>query len=138
MAKVYISRIAYFTAAHRLQNDNQSVEWNKATFGGCNHENWHGHNYELEVTICGEPSPDTGFVMNLVDLKQILKTRIMDKCDHKNLNLDVDFLQGIHPTTENMCIAFWKEIEQDLPEGVQLHKVFIRETRNNSAFYLGE
>ena len=137
MALVYVTRKVRFNAAHRLHNPAKPDEWNRDTFGVCNNPNWHGHNYVLEVTVAGEPDAETGFVIDLADLKQIMNERVVDKCDHRNLNIDVDFMEGIMPSTENFAIAVWKELEDALPAG-RLHKVRLEETDNNSAEYYGE
>lgn len=137
MALVYVTRKAHFNAAHRLHNPNRSDDWNRETFGVCNNPNWHGHNYVLEVTVAGEPDEETGFVIDLADLKRIVEETVIDKCDHRNLNLDVDFMKGIMPSTENFAIAIWRELEEALPSG-RLHKVRLEETNNNSAEYYGE
>ncbi|MEX0748007.1 MAG: 6-carboxytetrahydropterin synthase [Rhodothermales bacterium] len=137
MALVYVTRKARFNAAHRLHNPEKSEQWNRETFGKCNNPNWHGHNYVLEVTVAGQPDPDTGYVVDLGRLKQIINDRVISKCDHANLNLDVDFLMGILPSTENFAVAVWKELENAIPTG-RLHRVRIRETDNNSAEYYGE
>lgn len=134
---VYVTRKVRFNAAHRLHNPNKSDDWNAETFGVCNNPNWHGHNYVLEVTVAGEPDETTGFVIDLADLKSIVNERVVDKCDHRNLNLDVEFMQGIMPSTENFAIAIWKELEGALPSG-KLHKIRLEETDNNSAEYYGE
>ncbi|SHK60837.1 6-carboxytetrahydropterin synthase [Rhodothermus profundi] len=137
MPTVYVTRRVRFSAAHRLHNPARSEAWNQKTFGLCNHPNWHGHNYVLEVTVAGEPDPETGFVLNLSHLKEILETCILKKLDHKNLNLDVDFLQGVIPTTENLAIAIWRELESALPKG-RLHCVRLYETEHNYVEYYGE
>jgi len=137
MPTVYVTRTVRFNAAHRLHNPNKSDEWNRQTFGKCNNPNWHGHNFTLDVTVAGEPNPDTGFVIDLAELKRIIEEKIVSKVDHANLNLDVDFLQGIMPSTENFAIAVWKELEHALPAG-RLHTVRIRETENNVVEYRGE
>jgi len=137
MAQVYVTRKVRFNAAHRLHNPDKSDEWNRAQFGVCNNPNWHGHNYVLEVTVAGEPDEETGFVIDLAELKQIVMERVVDKCDHRNLNLDVDFMQGMMTSTENFAIAIWKELEGHLPSG-RLHCVRLEETDNNSAEYYGE
>ena len=137
MAIVYVRRRVRFNAAHRLHNPIKSDAWNQETYGVCNSPNWHGHNYVLEVTVAGEPDPDSGYVMDLGVLKQILEEKIISKCDHKNLNLEVDFLQGIIPSSENLVIAFWKELEHALPAG-RLHLIRLYETENNVAEYRGE
>ena len=137
MAKVYITRKMQFNAAHRLHNAKKSDEWNTTTFGKCNSPNWHGHNYTLEITVAGEPNPDTGYVVDLGDLKKVVEDRVISKLDHSNLNLDVDFLEGVLPSSENLAIQIWKQIEPHLPAGT-LHSVRLRETDNNSAEYRGE
>ena len=137
MALVYVTRKARFNAAHRLHNPGKSDEWNRNTFGKCNNPNWHGHNYILEVTVVGEPDPETGYVVDLSDLKKIIQEKVISKCDHANLNMDVDFLKGIMPSTENFAVAVWKELDGALPGG-RLHCVRLVETDNNSAEYYGE
>jgi 6-pyruvoyltetrahydropterin/6-carboxytetrahydropterin synthase len=137
MAKVYITRKMHFNAAHRLHNPSKSDEWNAKTFGKCNSPNWHGHNYVLEVTVAGDPDPETGYVVDLGDLKKVVEDRVISKLDHSNLNLDVDFLQGVMPSTENLTIQIWNQIERHLPAGI-LHSVKLRETDRNSAEYRGE
>lgn len=134
---VYVTRKVRFNAAHRLHNPDKSDEWNRDQFGVCNNPNWHGHNYVLEVTVAGEPDAETGFVIDLADLKRIITDQVVEKCDHRNLNLDVDFMEGIMPSTENFAIAIWKELEDELPAG-RLHCVRLEETDNNSAEYYGE
>ena len=137
MPTVYITRKAHFNAAHRLHNPNKSAEWNEATFGKCNNPNWYGHNYELEVTVAGEPDPDTGYVLDLGELKRIIDEKISTKCDHANLNVDVDFMRGILPSTENFVVAIWRELAGALPSG-HLHRVRLYETDRNMAEYCGE
>lgn len=137
MPIVHVTRVVKFNAAHRLHNPAKSDEWNRETFGRCNSPNWHGHNYRLEVTVAGEPDPDTGYVIDLAHLKQILNERVVDKLDHKNLNIEVDFLSGILPSTENIVVAIWSQIEDALPNG-RLECVRLYETENNLAEYRGE
>lgn len=136
---VLVTRKSHFNAAHRLHNPNKSDEWNRETFGECNHPNWHGHNYNLEVTVAGEPDPETGYVIDLGDLKRIIKERILEKCDHRNLNLDVPFLEGIIPSTENLVKAFYKELKEPIEEAVYgkglLYSVKLFETERNLAEY---
>ncbi len=105
-------------------------------YGRCNHPNWHGHNYVLEVSVIGTPDPQTGYVIDLSDLKLILTETIVEKCDHRNLNIDVGFLKGIIPSTENLVIAFWRQIEPRILKG-HLHRVRLYETENNWADYYG-
>ncbi|MBN8589302.1 MAG: 6-carboxytetrahydropterin synthase [Rhodothermia bacterium] len=137
MPRVYITRQVHFNAAHRLHNPAFDDAWNQAIFGHCNHPNWHGHNYVLEVTLAGSPDPHTGYLMDLGKLSHVLHERIVAKCDHRNLNLDVDFLQGIIPSAENLVVAFWNELVQVLPAGL-LYAVRLWETPRNMAEYFGE
>ncbi len=136
---VFVTRKAHFNAAHRLHNPERSDEWNKQTFGKCNHENWHGHNYIIEVTVAGKPDDETGYVIDLSELKSIIASNIIEKCDHKNLNLDVDFLDGIMPTTENLVKTFFEQLEAPIQEATDgtafLYEVYLKETERNSAKY---
>ncbi|HAH51280.1 MAG TPA: 6-pyruvoyl tetrahydrobiopterin synthase [Balneola sp.] len=136
---VLVTRKTHFNAAHRLHNPSKSDEWNKATFGKCNHPNWHGHNYIMEVTVAGEPNPDTGFIIDLSDLKKIIEDKIVEPCDHKNLNLDVPFLKGILPSSENLVKAFYQELKEEVEavcsEGGVLYSVKLYETERNIAEY---
>jgi 6-pyruvoyltetrahydropterin/6-carboxytetrahydropterin synthase len=122
-----------------LHNPEKSDEWNEQVYGKCNHENWHGHNYRLEVTVAGDPDPETGYVIDLSKLKSIIKVHILDKCDHKNLNLDVEFLQGVIPSTENLVKRFFKELEGPIGEASSessfLYSVRLDETERNTAEY---
>ncbi|MAL17899.1 MAG: 6-pyruvoyl tetrahydrobiopterin synthase [Balneola sp.] len=135
----FVTRRAHFNAAHRLHNPDKSEEWNKKTFGKCNLPNWHGHNYVIEVTVSGEPDPETGYTIDLGKLKAIMKEKVLDPCDHRNLNLDVDFLDGIIPTTENLVRAFYEQLRPDVEEacarGGKLYKVKLFETERNIAEY---
>jgi len=137
MAKVFVTRRVRFNAAHRLHNPDRTEEWNRATFGKCNSPNWHGHNYELEVTLLGEPDAATGYVMDLGELRDIIETQVLDKCDHANLNLDVDFMSGILASSENFAVGIWRELEPHLPPGL-LYSVRLRETENNWVEYRGD
>lgn len=136
---VYVTRKAHFNASHRLHNPEKSDEWNKRVFGKCNNPNWHGHNYIIEVTVAGEPDPDTGYVIDLGKLKSIIKDKIIDPCDHKNLNLEVPFLEGIIPSTENLCKAFFYELKDEISQSSEsnpvLYSVRLQETERNSAEY---
>lgn len=135
---VYVTRRERFNAAHKLWHEEWSDQKNFDTFGKCANPNWHGHNYDLFVTIKGEPSPITGFCMDLKDLSRIINSKVIDKLDHKNLNLDVDFLNGIKSSTENVAIAIWEEIEHDIQQtGCQLHCIKLYETENNYVEYYG-
>ena len=137
MPLVRVTRRVHFNAAHRLHNPHKSEEWNRVTFGLCNNPNWHGHNYELEVTVIGEPSQETGYVIDLGVLKSILNEHVVDICDHSNLNVDVPFLEGILPSTENFAIAIWHQIVDAIPSG-ELESVRLFETPRNFAEYRGE
>jgi len=136
---IFVTRKAHFNAAHRLHNPGKSDEWNEETFGKCNNPNWHGHNYVIEVTVAGEPNPETGYVIDLGRLKSIINDRILEPCDHKNLNLEVGFLEGVIPTSENLVKAFFEELEEDVNEATQgnstLYSVKLYETERNIAEY---
>jgi 6-pyruvoyltetrahydropterin/6-carboxytetrahydropterin synthase len=134
---LFITRRAHFNAAHKLFNPNWTKEENDAVFGKCANENWHGHNFDLYVTIKGHANPNTGFVMDLKQLKKIIETEIVEKLDHKNLNIDVPFLKDILPSIENIVIAIWNILILHLPENVKLHKLHLIETHNNSVEYFG-
>lgn len=134
---VYVTRRETFSAAHRLFNPKFSNEENEKIFGKCSNPNWHGHNYTLEVVVAGEPSPDTGFVLNTAELKAIIKEHILSKMDHKNLNLETDFMTGIIPSTENITMAIWKVLADKMPNG-KLFAVKLAETENNFFEYRGE
>jgi 6-pyruvoyltetrahydropterin/6-carboxytetrahydropterin synthase len=137
MPTVYVQRRMHFNAAHRLHNPEKSDAWNEEMYGPCNHPNWHGHNYVLEVVVAGEPDPETGYLIDLGVLKRIINERVIDKVDHRNLNLDVDFMDGIIPSTENFAVAIWNQLEDALPSG-RLHLVRLYETPRNSVEYRGE
>ena len=135
---VYITRRERFNAAHKLYNENWSTEKNDEVFGKCANANWHGHNFELIVTVKGEVNPETGFVINLKDLSQIVKDSVIEKVDHKNLNLDVDFMEGKFPSTEVLVMEFWNILEPLIAEkGAQLHYLKLVETENNYVEYYG-
>lgn len=136
----YLTRRERFNAAHKLWIEDWSIEKNQELFGKCCNANWHGHNYDLFVTVKGEPNPKTGFVMNVKDLSIILKDYVVEKLDHKNLNLDVDFIpKNMQPTTENLAILIWKEIEDIIrAHGAELHAIKLYETENIYAEYFGE
>ena len=135
---VYLTRRERFNAAHKLWVKEWSEEENFAVFGKCANKNWHGHNYELFVTVKGQPDPHTGFIMDVKKLGTLIKEKIVNKVDHSNLNLDVDFLpENIQPTTENLVIHFWKELEPEIT-GCQLHCIRLHETENIYAEYFGE
>ncbi|MFO7524324.1 MAG: 6-carboxytetrahydropterin synthase [Ignavibacteriaceae bacterium] len=134
---VYITRRETFAAAHRLFKNELNDEENFKLFGKCSNPNWHGHNYTLEVVIAGNPDPETGFVMDIKQLKNLMHTYVIDKMDHKNLNIETEFLKGIIPTSENICIAIWNELVNKIPSG-KLYTVKLYETENNYFEYRGE
>jgi 6-pyruvoyltetrahydropterin/6-carboxytetrahydropterin synthase len=136
---IYITRRERFNAAHRLFRSEWSDEKNLEVFGKCSNPNWHGHNYTLYITAKSEVNQQTGFVMNLKDLSSILKTKIIDKVDHKNLNIEVDFMQGKIVSTENIAISIWDELEKEIEKfGAELHCVKLVETENNFVEYFGK
>ncbi|MFH0734400.1 MAG: 6-carboxytetrahydropterin synthase [bacterium] len=134
---VYLTRREVFSASHRLHNNNLSDSENLRIFGKCNNPHGHGHNYILEVTVCGDVNPNTGYVIDLTKLKQILKENIIDHLDHKHLNYDVQFLKDIIPTTENLTIAIWNQLIDKIIE-CNLYSVKIFETENNYFEYKGD
>lgn len=139
MHTIYIIRREHFNAAHRLWRDDWSEEKNFEVFGKCSNKNWHGHNFDLYVTVKGSPSKETGFVIDLKVLSKIIKQEIIAKIDHKNLSLDVPFLEGIMPTTENLIIKIWELLEAPIREnGGELYKLRLEETENNIVEYFGE
>lgn len=134
---VYLTRLEHFNAAHKLYNNNWSKEQNEAIFGVCANENWHGHNYDLYVTIKGQPNPDTGFLFDVKELSKLIKNHVIDHLDHKNLNLDVPFLNGQMCSTENLAIAIWRELAPNLPHSVELYCIKLYETPRIYVEYFG-
>ena len=135
---LHVTRRERFNAAHRLCRDDWDNEKNEKVFGKCSNPNWHGHNYELFVTVKGDVNPETGFVVNLKGLSKIIQEQIIDKVDHKNLNLEVDFLKDRIVSTENIAIAIWEELEPFINNlGVKMHCVKLVETENNYVEYFG-
>ena len=137
---IYVSRQEHFNAAHKLHNPKWSDERNREVFGPCANINWHGHNYELIVTVKGQPDPETGFVVDLKALSDLLRVHITEQVDQKNLNLDVPFMAGQMASTENLAIAFWQIIERELSiiTQAELHCVKLYETPRNFVEYYGE
>lgn len=136
---VYITRKETFTAAHKLFHQGWSDEKNLEVFGKCANPNWHGHNYTLLVTVKGEKNPETGFVANLTEVSKIIMEKVVNKVDHKNLNLDVDFMKDKLPTTEILAEEIWKQIEEPINAlGCRLHCVKVQETEKNYVEYFGE
>jgi 6-pyruvoyltetrahydropterin/6-carboxytetrahydropterin synthase len=135
---VYLTRSEHFNAAHKLFNPAWSYEKNEEVFGKCANENWHGHNYELLITVKGNPDPDNGFVFDVKKLSAIIKEHIIEKLDHRNLNVDVEFMKGKMCSTENLAIAIWQELTPHLPSGVRLHAIKLYETPRIYVEYYGE
>jgi len=134
---IYITRKLEFCASHRLFNPDYSDEKNAQVFGLCNNPNGHGHNYVMEVTVRGEVHPETGMVLDLKALKQLVNEEIILKVDHKNLNVDVPFLNGVIPTAENLAIRFWESLESKL-EGGELYEIKLYESERNFVIYRGK
>ena len=138
---VYVSRKEHFNAAHKLYNPEWSREKNIEVFGPCANENWHGHNFELIVTIKGRPDPDTGFVVDLKKLSALIRDEVVEKLDHKNLNIDVDFMQGKLASCEVLIIEIWKILDAKLPSITRfgkMHGIRLYETPRNYVEYFGE
>jgi 6-pyruvoyltetrahydropterin/6-carboxytetrahydropterin synthase len=135
---VYLTRVEHFNAAHRLYNENWSEEKNLEVFGKCANANWHGHNYELHVTVKGDPNPDTGFIYNAKTLGDLIKDVIIEKVDHRNLNLDVDFMKGKFTSAENFVVNIWHELKPHIEKhGAQLHGLKLMETPRIYVEYFG-
>jgi 6-pyruvoyltetrahydropterin/6-carboxytetrahydropterin synthase len=134
---VFLTRLEHFNAAHKLYNPSWTREKNEEVFGVCANENWHGHNYELYVTIKGEPDPETGFLFDVKKLSGIIKGKILENLDHKNLNMDVDFMDGKMCSTENLAIGIWNQLIMYLPSGIILHSVKLYETPRIYVEYFG-
>jgi len=135
---IYITRRERFNAAHKLFREEWSDEQNREIFGKCSNPNWHGHNYELFVTVKGEINPETGFVIDLKELKRIITVYITDELDHKNINLDVNFKKGKMASTEVLAVAIFDVLEPHVKEvGAILHSIKLYETENNFVEYFG-
>ncbi len=138
MSMVFITRKERFNAAHRLFRPEYSDEQNLKVFGKCSNPNWHGHNYTLLVTVKGEVSKETGFVVNLKELSRVINEKVILPLDHRNINREVDFMHGKLASTENLAIAIWQELEGEITGlGATLHCVRVEETENNMAEYFG-
>jgi 6-pyruvoyltetrahydropterin/6-carboxytetrahydropterin synthase len=137
MARVKVTRRVHFSAAHRLGRAEWTDAQNAAVFGDCANPNWHGHNYELDVTVEGDVAPDTGFVYDLKALRETVERSVLDDVDHRNLNVDVPWLHGVNPTTENLIVAIWQRLEPELPAGVRLARLVLWETPRNYVEYEG-
>ena len=134
---IYLTRKEHFSSSHQLYNPKFSEKENFEIYGKCAYPHGHGHNYELEVTVAGEPNKDTGMILDLKKLSEIIENEILEKVDHKHLNMDVDFLQGILPTAENLCMVFWDILAPKILAG-KLYSIKVYETPNNYAEYRGE
>jgi 6-pyruvoyltetrahydropterin/6-carboxytetrahydropterin synthase len=138
MNEILITRIEHFNAAHRLFNPIWSDEQNSEVFGKCANPNYHGHNYELRVTVKGEVNPQTGYGINAKTLSDIIKLYVVEEADHKNLNIDVPFMQGKLTSSENFAIAIWHQLEAPIQQlGVKLYKIQLIETKNIYVEYYG-
>ena len=126
-----------FSAAHRLHNPKYDAQWNRDTYDKCDNPKGHGHNYGIQVSVRGRIDPDTGMVIDLKRLKEIVRERVIDRVDHTNLNEDVDFLRGVIPTAENLARAFWQQIAPAIDRG-ELYEIVLQETEKNSVIYRGE
>lgn len=138
MPEVRVTRRMHFSAAHRLFRREWSDKHNASVFGDCSNPNWHGHNYELEVTVLGPVDPETGYVVDLKELRDLVQVRVVDDVDHKNLNLDVHWMKGILPSTENLVVAIWNRLVDGLPASVRLERVRLKETPRNFVEYTGD
>lgn len=136
MPRSSVTRRVHFNAAHRLHNPERSDEWNRATFGACNNPSYHGHNYELDVTVEGEIDPDTGYVMDLGGLHDLVEERVLRHLDHRNLNVDVPWFEALIPTAENIAVVCWRELAPALPAGLIL-RLRLWETPRNYVEYEG-
>jgi 6-pyruvoyltetrahydropterin/6-carboxytetrahydropterin synthase len=136
MAICFITRKEHFNSAHRLCVEHWTEEQNAEVFGKCANKNWHGHNFTLFVTVKGTADPDTGFIINLKELSALIQDKIINKLDHNNLNVDVEFLKGIMPSIENIVVAIWQQLEPHI-KGCQLHCIKLIETENNFVEYYG-
>lgn len=135
---IYLTRVEHFNAAHKLYNPSWSREKNEEVFGRCANEHWHGHNFELYVTVKGVPDPETGFIFDVKKLGAIVNRHVIDKLDHRNLNLDVDFMQGKMCSIEILVTGIWQQLEPHMPEGVKLHCLRLVETPRIYVEYFGE
>ncbi|HWB25830.1 MAG TPA: 6-carboxytetrahydropterin synthase [Chitinophagaceae bacterium] len=135
---VYLTRVEHFNAAHKLYNPAWSRDKNDEVFGVCANENWHGHNFDLYITVKGTADPDTGFIMDAKKLKTLIREHVISKVDHKNLNLDVDFMRGKLCSTENLVVGIWNELQPHLPPNVILHSIKLYETPRIYVEYFGE
>lgn len=137
MPKVSVTRKVHFCSAHRLFRPEWSDARNRDVFGDCSNPNWHGHNYEMDVTVRGEIDTETGFVMDLKALKATVEELVVEDLDHRNLNREVPWLEGVNPTTENLVVAIWNRLVDRLPAGIELEMLTLWETPRNYVRYQG-
>jgi len=138
MPVVRVTRRVHWNSAHRLFRADWSDEENERVFGDCANPHWHGHNYEMEVTVSGPVDPETGYVLDLKVLRDLLEERVVSHLDHRNLNVQVPWLEGLNPTTENLVVAIWNRIVDHLPEGLRLERIVLWETPRNFVEYTGQ
>ena len=138
MPRVRVTRRLHFSAAHRLGREDWDDARNREVFGLCSNPNWHGHNYEIDVTVEGEINPETGYVLDLKHLRELVEERVVNEVDHGNLNLDVPWLSGTNPTTENLVVAIWGRLVDAIPPGARLARIVLWETPRNYVEYTGE
>lgn len=135
---IHITRKESFCAAHKVSRPDWTEEKNREVFGKCSNPNWHGHNYTLWVTVKGEINPETGFVANLAEVSELIKKNVIDKVDHRNLDMDVDFMKGKISSTENLAVEIWKQLATPLETlGCQMHCIRLQETEKNFVEYFG-
>src|SRR5688500_18556344 len=138
MARVRVTRRLHFSSAHKLGREDWSAARNQEVFGLCANPNWHGHNYELDVTVEGEIDAETGFVFDLKQLRDLTERLVVNDVDHRNLNLDVEWMRGVNPTTENLVVAMWRRLQPALPAHARLVRLVLWETPRNYVEYGGE
>jgi 6-pyruvoyltetrahydropterin/6-carboxytetrahydropterin synthase len=134
--KVSLTSSHHFSAAHRLNSDTRDAEWNRRVFDKCNNEHGHGHTYGLEVTVEGSIDPETGYLMDFKDLKKIVEAEVVSRLERRHLNFDVDFLQGVNPTAENIAVAIWNQLSGKIRHG-RLRRITLQETEKNAVVYEG-
>jgi 6-pyruvoyltetrahydropterin/6-carboxytetrahydropterin synthase len=134
---VRVTRRLHFSAAHRLSRSDWTDERNRETFGLCSNPNWHGHNYEIDVTVEGPIDAETGYVLDLKALRDMVEARVIGDLDHRNLNLDVSWLEGVNPTTENLVVAIWDRLAGGMPATIRLVRLVLYETPRNYVEYTG-
>jgi 6-pyruvoyltetrahydropterin/6-carboxytetrahydropterin synthase len=137
MPEVRVTRRVHWNSAHRLYRPDWTDARNGEVFGACANPHWHGHNYEMDVTVTGEIDPETGYVLDLKVLKDLVEERVLGDLDHRNLNIEVPWLEGLNPTTENLVVAIWERLGGHLPTGVRLDRLVLWETPRNYVEYTG-